>query len=146
MEGKSKVIILLTDGINNAGRIEPLTAAAAAQTLGIKVYTIGTGTKGLAPYPATDLFGRTVYQNVPVEIDEEMLKKVSAMTNGQYFRATDTQSLRDIYGEINKLEKVKFEEQGYRQYAEHFGTVLIAALLLFLIEILLSGTVFLKIP
>ena len=145
-EGKSNVIILLTDGVNNAGKISPLDAAEAAASLGIKIYTIGAGTKGLAPYPVQDLFGRTVYQNVKIEIDEDTLKKIAERTGGEYFRATDTDSLKSIYERIDKLEKVKFEESSYRQVREMFDGVLLAALALLLLEVILARTVFLRIP
>jgi Ca-activated chloride channel family protein len=146
IEGKTKVIILLTDGINNAGKIDPLTAAKAAQSYGIRIYTIGAGTRDLAPYPVADLFGRTVYQNVKIEIDEDTLKKIADLTGGQYFRATDTESLENIYKEIDRLEKVKIEETGYRQYEDLFGRVLALALLVLLLEVVLGRTVFLRIP
>ncbi|MBF0123027.1 MAG: VWA domain-containing protein [Candidatus Omnitrophica bacterium] len=146
VEGKSKVIILLTDGINNRGKMDPLKAAEAAQALGVRIYTIGAGTLGEAPYPVTDIFGRRGYQNVPVEIDEDTLKAIAQMTGGQYFRATDTASLKAIYEQIDKMEKVKFEEHGYQQYEEFFSIVLFAALLILLLEVLLSRTLFLKIP
>lgn len=145
-EGKSKVLVLLTDGISNAGSVDPLSAARLAQTLGIKIYTIGAGTKGFAPYPVQDFFGRTIYQNVKIDIDEDTMKKIAAMTNGKYFRATDTDSLRNIYKEIDALEKTKIEEIGYRQYKELFVYVLAAALLILLLETVLLNTLFLKIP
>jgi len=145
-EGKSRVMVLLTDGINNAGKIDPLAAARAAQSYGIRVYTIGAGTKGEAPYPVRDLFGRMVYQNVKIEIDEDTLKKVADMTGAQYFRATDTASLQEIYAQIDRLEKIKIEEAGYRQYEELFAWPLLAALALVLLEIVLGRTVFLRIP
>lgn len=145
-EGKSQVIVLLTDGVNNSGKIEPLESAEAAAALGIKIYTIGAGTKGLAPYPMQDLFGRTVYQNVKIEIDEDTLKAIAQKTGGEYFRATDTDSLKSIYGTIDKLEKVKFEESSYRQVDELFDRVLLLALAIFLMEVILARTVFLRIP
>ncbi|MBF0620195.1 MAG: VWA domain-containing protein, partial [Candidatus Omnitrophica bacterium] len=145
-DGKSKVVILLTDGINNAGKIDPKAAAKSAEAFGVRVYTIGAGTKGFAPYPVTDLFGHTVYQNVKIEVDDDMLKEVAAITGGQYFRATDGESLKDIYKKIDAMEKVKFEDIGYRQYEEHFKGVLLWALVLLLLEAVLSRTVFLKIP
>ncbi len=145
-DGKSNVIILLTDGVNNAGKISPLEASEAAAALGIKIYTIGAGTKGFAPYPVQDLFGRTVYQNVKIEIDEDTLKKVAEKTGGEYFRATDTDSLKSIYERIDKLEKVKFEESSYRQVKELFDRFLLVALLILLIEVILARTVFLRIP
>ena len=146
VEGKSKVMILLTDGINNAGKIDPLTAAETAKALGVRIYTIGAGSRGLVPYPTVDLFGRRVYQNVQIAIDEDTLKKIAELTGGQYYRATDTDSLKAIYDQIDKLEKVKFEELGYRQYEEYFDKVLLAALLVLLLEVILGRTVFLKIP
>jgi Ca-activated chloride channel homolog len=146
VKAKSKVMILLTDGVNNAGKIDPLTAAEAAKALGVRVYTIGAGSRGPVPYPATDLFGRRVYQDVQIDIDEDTLKKIAETTGAQYFRATDTESLKAIYDQIDKLEKVKIEETGYRQYEEYFDKVLLAALLVLLLEVVLGRTVFLKIP
>jgi Ca-activated chloride channel family protein len=145
-DAKNKVIILLTDGINNAGSVDPLSAARLAQAAGIKVYTIGAGTKGYAPYPVKDFFGRTIYQNVKIDIDEDVLTKISSITNGLYFRATDTDSLKKIYKEINALEKTKIEEIGYREYKELFVYVLWLALALLLGEMIMVSTVFLKIP
>jgi Ca-activated chloride channel family protein len=144
--GKSKVMILLTDGINNAGKIPPLTAAQAAQTYGIKIYAIGAGTRGLAPYPVTDLFGRTAYQNVKIDIDEDTLTRIAQMTGGKYFRATDTETLSNIYAQIDALEKVKFEESGYRLYNELFYVFLLAGLAALVLELFLGRTVFLKVP
>src|SRR5262249_56406457 len=97
---KSKFVVLMTDGQQNAGRMWPETAAEAAAALGIKVYTVGAGTRGLAPYPAQDVFGNKVYRPMPVDIDEETLRRVAATTHARYFRATDTKSLADIYAEI----------------------------------------------
>ena len=144
---KSRIIILLTDGINNAGTVSPLTAAEAARALKIKIYTIGVGTKGLVPYPVgQDRFGRNVYQNIPIEIDEEMLKKIADMTGGKYYRATDTETLRKIYDDINKLEKSNIEHFGYREYSELFGYFLIPGLIILVLEIFLANTIFLKVP
>jgi Ca-activated chloride channel family protein len=145
-DAKSKVVILLTDGISNAGSVDPLSAARVAQVEGIKIYTIGAGTKGYAPYPVRDFFGRTIYQQVKIDIDEDALKKIASITNGQYFRATDTDSLRKIYKEIDALEKTKIEETGFREYKELFVYVLAAALVCLLLEIVLTNTLFLKIP
>jgi len=145
-EGKSNVIVLLTDGVNNSGKIVPLEAAEAAAALGIKIYTIGAGTKGLAPYPVQDLFGRTIYQSVKIEIDEDTLKAIAQKTGGEYFRATDTDSLKSIYERIDKLEKVKFEESSYRQVDELFDRFLLLALALLLMEVILARTIFLRIP
>ena len=145
-KAKSKIIILLTDGVNNAGSIEPLTAAKSAAALGIKVYTIGAGAKGFAPYPVTDMFGRKFYQNIPTDLDEDSLNKIAQSTHAQYFRATDTESLRDIYKAIDKLEKTKIEQVGYKQYQELFGTFVMAAILCLCAETVLINTLFFKIP
>ncbi|MBI5309152.1 MAG: VWA domain-containing protein [Planctomycetes bacterium] len=145
-QAKSKVVILLTDGRNNAGTISPLTAAEAAAALNIKVYTIGAGTKGLAPFPAKDMFGNKVYRQVKVDIDEELLRQIAAKTHAKYFRATDTKSLRDIYMEINRLEKSHIEEKGYVEYKELFHLFLIPGLALLLLEIVLNNTVLRRIP
>jgi Ca-activated chloride channel family protein len=145
-KAKSKVVILLTDGRNNAGKISPLTAAEAAAALNIKVYTIGAGTKGLAPFPAKDMFGNKVYQQVKIEIDEELLKQIAEKTRAKYFRATDAKSLRDIYMEINKLEKSHIEEKGYVEYKELFHLFLVPGLILLIIEVVLNNTVLRRIP
>jgi len=116
---KSKIVILLTDGENNAGQLEPIQAAELAETMGIKIYTIGVGTKGQAPMPVQDPFsGRTVIQWVPVSIDEDTLTKVADITHGKYFRATDTDSLEKIYSEIDQLEKTKVEASHFVDYRE----------------------------
>ncbi|MFQ5866624.1 MAG: VWA domain-containing protein [bacterium] len=145
-EAKGKVIVLLTDGRNNAGRISPLTAAEAAKALKVKVYTIGAGTKGLAPYPVRDFFGNIVYQPVKIDIDEDTLIKIASETDARYFRATDTKSLREIYGEIDKLEKTPMEEKGYLEYKELFPVFLIPGLVLLSLEIILGNTILRRIP
>ena len=145
-KAKSKVIILLTDGVNNAGSVDPLEAAHAAQAYGVRIYTIGAGTKGYAPYPVEDMFGRTRYQKVLTDVDEDTLREMARITGGKYFRATDTASLRQIYKEIDHLEKTPFEETGYRDYKELFPYVLAAALMLLLMELLLSNTFLMRIP
>ena len=109
-DAKSKVIILLTDGVNNQGQIAPMTAAEIAKAQGIRVYTIGVGTEGMAPYPAIDMFGNLTFVNQKVEIDEKVLKAISDMTGGRYFRATDKEKLKAVYDEINQLEKSKIED------------------------------------
>jgi len=144
-KSKSKVMILLTDGVNNMGSIDPATAAEIAATFGIRIYTIGVGTKGMAPYPVKTPFG-IQYQPMPVEIDETMLKQVSAVTGGQYFRATGNQKLRDIYQEIDKLERTKIEVQEFHRYTELFYDFVVAAIGFFILELLLSGFLFRKIP
>jgi len=145
-EAKSKVVILLTDGVSNAGEVEPLAAARAAASFGVKVYTIGAGSKGLVPYPAQDIFGRKVYQRVQIDLDENVMREIARITGGKYFRATDTESLRDIYQEIDQLEKTEIEEVGFTEYEELFDKVLIVALLLLLAELFLSKTILLQVP
>lgn len=145
-EAKGKVVILLTDGRNNAGKISPLTAADAARALNIKVYTIGAGSKGLVPYPAKDYFGNTVYRQVQIDIDEETLKKIAEKTKALYYRATDTTSLRNIYEEIDKIEKTPIEEKGYTEYKELFPLFLIPALALLILEVILKNTLLRRIP
>ncbi|MBI4517379.1 MAG: VWA domain-containing protein [Deltaproteobacteria bacterium] len=143
---KTKFVILLTDGQSNAGRITPQTAAEAAATLGVKVYTIGAGTRGVAPYPAQDLFGNKVYRPMQVDIDEPTLKQIAATTSARYFRATDTPSLRDIYAEIDRSEKTPFEAPQFHDYRELYAWLVWPALGLLLLEIGLSETVLRKLP
>jgi Ca-activated chloride channel family protein len=143
---KSRIIILLTDGVNNAGTVSPIVASEAAKALKIKIYTIGVGTKGLVPYPFKDVYGRTIYQNIPIEMDEEMLKKIADTTGGKYYLASDTETLRKIYDDINRLEKTNIEHFGYREYSELFYYFLIPALIFLGLEVLLAGTIFLKVP
>ncbi len=145
-KAKSKVVILLTDGRNNTGSIAPLTAAEAAKALKTKIYTIGAGTKGLAPYPVKDFFGNNSYQMIRIDIDEDTLEKIASVTDGKYFRATDTQSLRQIYKEIDRLEKTPLEEKGYVEYKELFPFFLVPALALVLLEIALTNTFLRKVP
>jgi len=145
-KAKSKIVILLTDGRNNTGKISPLTASEAAKALKIKVYTIGAGSKGPVPYPVKDFFGNTVYQPIEIDIDEDTLIKIADMTGAKYFRATDTESLRKIYKEIDALEKTAIEEKGYLEYNELFSLFLVTALLILLLEIVLSNTILRKIP
>jgi len=145
-EAKSKVIILLTDGMNNTGSVDPLTAAEIATTFGIRVYTIGVGMKGMAPYPFQDVFGRTVIQKVPVEIDEPTLQEIADMTSGNYFRATNNEKLRQIYVEIDKLEKSKIDVKEFSRKQEEYRLYAGIALLLLLIEMLLRYVVFRGIP
>jgi len=143
---KSKVVILLTDGMNNAGKVDPVSAARVAENLKIKIYTIGAGSKGYVPFPVQDFFGRSVYQNVLIDLDEKTLAGVAEMTKGKYFRATDTESLQNIYKEIDALEKTKIEEYGFREYTELFNRFLVLALTFLLFEVILSRTVLLKVP
>lgn len=144
--GKTKIIVLLTDGSNNAGKVLPLTAAEAAKALGIRIYTIGTGTRGYAPVPVTTPFGQTVYQNMPVDIDEDMLKKIADLGRGEYFRATDTKTLEEIFGEIDKLEKSKIEVEKIAQYRDLFPWFLVAGVSLLTLEILASQTIWRRLP
>lgn len=146
LPGKSKIIILLTDGRNNMGKIDPITAAKLAKEYGIKVYTIGAGTRGLAPYPVKDMFGRTTYCRLPVDIDEDTLKEIARITRGMYFRATDTKSLEEIYRQIDKMEKVEVKVKVYREYKELFGYFVWPAVMLLLIELVVSTTLFRRVP
>ncbi|MCX6257121.1 MAG: VWA domain-containing protein [Bacteroidia bacterium] len=143
---KSKVVILLTDGVNNRGEIAPVTAAEIAQTYGIRVYTIGVGTRGTAPYPAKDIFGRTVYQNIPVDIDEKTLEDIASLTDGKYFRATDNAKLRQIYNEIDKLEKSKIDVREYNRKNEEYLLFSLIAGAFLLLEILIKNTILRNIP
>jgi Ca-activated chloride channel family protein len=135
-DAKSRIMILLTDGMNNAGKVPPLVAAEAAETLKIKIYTIGAGTRGEAPMPIVDSFGRKRLVRARVDIDEETLTKVAQMTGARYFRATDTQSLQKIYDEINSMETTTRTIKNFEHYRELFPFPLLAALLLFGLELL----------
>jgi Ca-activated chloride channel family protein len=139
-EGKSKVIILLTDGVNNRGIIAPVTAAEIAKTYGIRVYTIGVGTQGVAPYPVQTPFG-IQYQDMPVEIDEAILKQIAQMTDGKYFRATDNEKLVQVYSEIDKMEKSRIDVRQFKVREEKFLLPALAAFILILLEILLRNTI-----
>tara|TARA_B100000780_G_scaffold271031_1_gene231516 strand:- start:632 stop:1627 length:996 start_codon:yes stop_codon:yes gene_type:complete len=140
-EAKSKVVILLTDGSNNAGDIPPVTAAEIAKTLGIRVYTIGVGTNGMAPMPVRTITGQLVYQDVQVFIDEETLEEIATLTGGQYFRATDNKSLENIYKEIDKLEKSKIEVTEFRKKKEEYLPWLLGALALLVLQYLIRNTI-----
>ncbi len=141
-EAESKVIILLTDGQNNSGEIDPVTAADLAVTYGIKIYTIGAGTRGTAPYPVQDpIFGKR-YQNVRVDIDEEMLTEIANMTGGSYFRATDTDQLKEIYDRIDELEKTEIEEMIFTDYEDLYLRFLIPAFLLLVLSIVSDRVLF----
>lgn len=144
-KAKSKVVILLTDGVNNRGEIAPETAAELANTFGIKVYTVGVGTKGTAPYPVQTAFGIQM-QSMPVEIDEAILNKIADETGGKYFRATSKNKLEDIYTEINKLEKTKIEVKNFSKKNEMYLSFGVLALLLLLLELILRYTVLRIIP
>ncbi len=144
-KAKSRVMILLTDGVNNMGSIDPATSAEIALSFGLRIYTVGVGTRGMAPYPVQTPFG-TQYQQMPVEIDETMLTQVAQLTGGEYFRATGNKALRDIYARIDKLERTKVEVTEFHRYSELFYGWLFAGLLLLLGEMLLRALVFRKIP
>ena len=145
-KAKSKVVILLTDGRNNRGELDPLTAAKVAEAYNLRIYTIGVGKRGEALYPVQDpVFGKR-YVRMPVQIDEELLKDIALTTGGQYFRATDKTSLEQIFDEIDQLEKTKIKVHEYTRYRELFISFLAAALSLMLLEVVLANTVFRKIP
>jgi len=143
-KAKSKVIILLTDGVNNTGFVDPKTATELAIGLGIKVYTIGLGTNGNAPFPyAKDpQTGKLLFRNAPVEIDEKLLKYIAKETEGKYFRANNNNKLKQIYDEINKLEKTEIEEFKYYNYTEQYRMLVLLALGFVLLELLLRFTVY----
>jgi Ca-activated chloride channel family protein len=144
-KAKSKVMILLTDGVNNAGEIDPVTSAQIAQQFGIRIYTVGVGTMGEAPYPFQTPFGKR-YQMVPVEIDEALLKQISNITGGKYFRATNNRKLVEIYEEIDRLEKTRVEVTSYRHAKELYFNWAFAGFLLLLFEFGLSRTYLRRLP
>ncbi len=144
-KAKSKVIILLTDGVNNTGFIDPLAAADMAREFGIRVYTIGVGTMGTAPYPVQTPFG-VQYQQMPVEIDEPVLQQVSEITGGKYFRATNKAKLEKIYSEIDKMEKTKIDVSSFSRKTEEAFPFLIFALIMLIAELLFRNTIFKTIP
>src|SRR5574344_468629 len=144
-DAKSRVIILLTDGVNNSGEITPQTAADIAKTYGIRVYTIGVGANGTAPYPVITPWGVQM-QDVQVEIDEDLLRNIAETTGGRYFRATDNTKLAEIYSEINKMEKARTTVDSFPVYKELFGDFALVALVCLMLEALLSLVVFRKLP
>ena len=144
-DARSKVVILLTDGVNNRGSIAPATAAEIAKTFDIRVYTIGVGSRGNAPFPVQTPYG-VKYRNMEVEIDEAMLKDIAGTTNGEYFRATDNQKLKNIYEEIDKLEKSKIQVKEHSEKSEEFFWFALIGGLLLLLEIVLKLTVLRRIP
>lgn len=139
-EAKSKVVILMTDGVNNQGEIPPLTAADIAKAMGVRVYTIGIGTQGQAPYPFVDHFGNKHYQNVDVEIDEDVLTKIAGQTDGKYFRATSNKRLKEVYEQIDKLEKSKIETKEYSKKNEEYLIFVLVGLACFAAELILRNT------
>ena len=144
-KAKSKVIILLTDGVNNLGSIAPVTAGEIAKTFGIRVYTIGIGTQGMAPYPVKTPFG-IQYQNMEVQIDEAILKQIAEETGGKYFRATSTSKLKEIYSDIDQLEKTKIDVTEFRHKSEEFYPLIILAALLLGLEMILKYTLLKSLP
>lgn len=141
-EAKSKVVILLTDGVNNQGSIAPMTAAEIAQQFDVRVYTIGVGTQGYAPYPFKTPFGTTVYQDVEVKIDEQTLQDIASATNGKYFRATSNEALQEIYLEIDQMERSKIEVKEYHKKNEEFLIFAFLGLLLLIFEFGLKNYLF----
>jgi Ca-activated chloride channel family protein len=146
LPSKSRIVILMTDGQNNAGKVPPMTAAEAAQALGVKVYTIGVGTRGVAQYPQVDVFGQTRYVPMKVDIDEELLGRIAERTGGKYFRAVSTETLRNIYDEIDQLERSDAEVRKFQRYTEVFPWFAIPGLFLLLLELILAHTVWRKLP
>jgi len=144
--GKSRVIILLTDGVNNRGTVDPRTAARAAAAFGIRIYGIGVGTMGEAPVPTGQSSQGLRYQMMPVEIDEQLLTEVTTMTGGRYFRATDTEALRHIFAEINRLETTAVQHVIYRRYEEAVRWPLALGLLLLATELVFSATLVVRVP
>ena len=145
-KAKSKVIILLTDGTNNMGALSPLTAAEIAKTYGIRVYTIGVGTNGTAPTPISIVGGRIQYANLKVEIDEKTLTQIASITDGNYYRATSNSKLKEVYEEIDKLEKTKLNVKQYSKREENYYWFALAAFFCVLLEIVLHNSVLKKIP
>jgi Ca-activated chloride channel homolog len=146
LKAKSKIVILATDGQNNAGKTDPLLAAEAAAALGVKVYTVGIGQQGQAPMPARDMFGRKVYQMVAVDVDEVTLQKIADKTGGKYYRADNAEKFKQIYNEIDKLEKTEASIKKYTQFTELFPWFVAAGLALLLIELVLAQTAFRRLP
>ena len=144
-DAKSRVVILLTDGVNNRGEISPQMAAEIAKTYGIRVYTIGVGKEGMAPYPVMTPWGVEV-QNVKVEIDEALLSEIAESTGGRYFRATDNTKLAEIYSEINKMEKARTTIDSFPIYKELYGSLALLALLLLMAELMLKWFVIRRLP
>jgi len=146
LKAKSKIIILATDGQNNSGKVDPLLAAEAAAALGVKIYTVGIGEQGQAPMPTQDMFGRKVYQMVPVDVDEATLQKIADKTGGKYYRADNAEKFQKIYAEIDKLEKTEASVKKYTQFTELFPWFVTAGLAILLIEFVLAQTAFRRLP
>lgn len=146
LKSKSKIVILMTDGQNNSGKLAPLTVAEAAQALGIKVYTIGIGMHGEAPMPTRDVFGRKVYQMIPVDVDEDTLQKIADMTGGKYYRADNTEHFQEIYADIDKLEKSEAVIKKYTEVHELFGWFIVGGLAILVTELVLRHTILRRLP
>lgn len=145
-DAKTKLIVLLTDGDNTAGKVLPLTAAEAAKALGVRIYTIGAGTRGMAPFPVHLPGGQVLYQNIEVNIDEDTLRKVASISGGEFFRATNTRTLTEIFNEIDKLEKTKVEIEKIAQYHDLFPWFVMAGISLLGFEIVASQTIWRRLP
>lgn len=145
-DAKSKVIILLTDGVNNQGQIAPLTAADLARAYGIRVYTIGVGSEGMARMPYMDMWGNIVFQPAKVEIDEDVLKGIAEQTDGEYFRATDNKRLKEVYEQINKLERTRVDVESSTMYNELFVPFALLALLILMIELVIQRVLLKHVP
>jgi Ca-activated chloride channel family protein len=146
LKSKSKIVILMTDGQNNAGKVPPLTVAEAAQKLGVKVYTIGVGMRGMAPMPVFWGGRKVGYRQEPVDIDEDTLQKIADMTGGKYYRADNSQRFQAIYGEIDKLEKTEAEVKKFSRHNELFAWFITPGLGLLLLEVLLRHTIWMRLP
>ena len=146
LKSKSKIVILMTDGQNNAGKLNPLLAADAAATLGAKVYTVGIGVRGMAPMPGVDMFGRKVYQMMPVDVDEDTLQKIADKTGGKYYRADNAERFQQIYAEIDKLEKTEAVINKYTEFKKLFPWLVAGGLALLIIELVLGQTAFRRLP
>jgi Ca-activated chloride channel family protein len=146
VRAKSKIVVLLTDGINNFGEVPPLVAAKAARALGIKIYPIAIISKGQTPFPAKDAYGKKTYKNVHIDVDETVLQKIAEITGGVYYRATDMSSLKTSYADIDKLEKIVLEESAASDRQDIFSVPVFIALALLIAEIVLGKTIFRKIP
>lgn len=144
-EAKSKVVVLLTDGVNNGTEVDPAEAARVAKSFGIKIYTICSGTDGFVPFPMM-AFGRKIYRDVKIDIDEVTMKEIANITGGLYFRATDSNQLKKIYNEIDALEKTEVEEAGYFEYTELYDLLLLGALGILFVEIILTNSIFMRVP
>jgi Ca-activated chloride channel homolog len=145
-KAKSKIVILMTDGQNNSGKLAPLVVAEAAKSLGVKVYTIGVGMRGNAPMPQLDMFGRRIAKPEPVDIDEDTLTKIADMTGGKYYRADNAERFQEIYAEIDKLEKSEIETKKYTEYKELFAWCILAGLTVLLTEQVLKHTIMRRLP